>query len=169
MSVFSNRQIVESNFKLVQIGEGENQSKVKYGDIFFTVSSETPSEVGMSSVLLSEFDELYLNSFCFGFRLFHFNTLTPEFASHYFRGLTFRKNMTMLAQGATRYNLSKNQVKKIQLFLPSIQEQKAIAKVLLNADQELNLYEKKLTTLEEQKKGLMQKLLTGEIRVKIKD
>ena len=60
----------------------ERQNKVKYGDIFFTTSSETPEEIGMSSVLLNEMEEVYLNSFCFGYRLEDFNILEPEFARY---------------------------------------------------------------------------------------
>src|SRR3990167_2275381 len=73
MNIFSNSKIDKNRFDLVNVGAGENQSKVKYGDVFFTVSSETPEEVGMSSVLLDEVDNYYLNSFCFGFRLNDFN------------------------------------------------------------------------------------------------
>ena len=44
------------------------QNEVKYGDVLFTTSSETPEEVGMSSVWLGHTPNIYLNSFCFGFR-----------------------------------------------------------------------------------------------------
>ena len=44
------------------------QTEVKYGDVLFTTSSETPEEVGMSSVWLGDTPNTYLNSFCFGFR-----------------------------------------------------------------------------------------------------
>ncbi len=64
MNIFADSKINTKNFDLVNVKEKENQSKVKYGDIFFTISSETPEEVGMSSVLLEEVNELYLNSFC---------------------------------------------------------------------------------------------------------
>jgi type I restriction enzyme S subunit len=50
--------------------------------------------------------------------------------------------------------------------LPSKTEQKAISDVLGIADQEIATLEKKQTALEKQKRGLMQKLLTGEVRVK---
>lgn len=50
--------------------------------------------------------------------------------------------------------------------LPEVSEQKAIVKVLEQANQELVLFEQRLTTLRQQKKGMMQKLLTGEVRVK---
>lgn len=56
----------------------------------------------------------------------------------------------------------------LKLHYPTIEEQNAISKILESADDELKVYEKKLATLQKQKKGLMQKLLTGHIRVNIK-
>ncbi|MDN3689657.1 restriction endonuclease subunit S [Cyclobacterium jeungdonense] len=50
---------------------------------------------------------------------------------------------------------------------PSIGEQKAIVSVLNEADKEVRRYQQQLDTLKEQKKGLIQKLLTGEIRVSV--
>lgn len=46
----------------------KRQNTVQAGDVFFTTSSETPEEVGMSSVLLENSENTYLNSFCFGYR-----------------------------------------------------------------------------------------------------
>jgi type I restriction enzyme S subunit len=54
----------------------------------------------------------------------------------------------------------------IKVFLPTVPEQKRIAAVLNICDEEIKLLEKQLDALKEQKRGLMQKLLTGEIRVK---
>jgi type I restriction enzyme, S subunit len=51
--------------------------------------------------------------------------------------------------------------------IPSIEEQKAIANILDAATAELNQYQQKLQTLQHQKKGLMQQLLTGKTRVKV--
>lgn len=56
---------------------------------------------------------------------------------------------------------------KIKLILPSINEQKKIVEVLKTADKEIELLQKELESLKLQKKGLMQRLLTGEVRVKI--
>ncbi|NLJ78902.1 MAG: restriction endonuclease subunit S, partial [Tissierellia bacterium] len=52
----------------VSIDEGENQNRVEYGDILFTQSSETMDEVGMTSVYMGDEEEVYLNSFSFGYR-----------------------------------------------------------------------------------------------------
>ena len=73
--------------------------------------------------------------------------------------------MYKLAQGATRYNLSKRELLKVNLPLPSIAEQKSIARVLHIADNEIELLQQKYGALQKQKKGLMQRLLTGQIRV----
>jgi type I restriction enzyme S subunit len=51
--------------------------------------------------------------------------------------------------------------------LPSLQEQKQIAKILFTTDNKLDTLREKKTRYEQLKKGLMQKLLTGEVRVKV--
>jgi type I restriction enzyme, S subunit len=168
LNIFNNAKIDVSNFDYVNITDTDNQNKVKYGDIFFTVSSETPDEVGMASVMLDNIDELYLNSFCFGFRLYDFNTLAPEFSSYFLRADKFRAEIYKLSQGATRFNLSKNNLMKLNILLPPIKEQTAIATVLQTADKEIQLLKAKAEALKEQKKGLMQQLLTGKKRLKIK-
>ncbi|MED4965383.1 restriction endonuclease subunit S [Heyndrickxia coagulans] len=125
-AIFDNSKIYINKFEYVRIEENEKQNIVKYGDIFFTTSSETPDEVGMSSVLLEDVNEVYLNSFCFGYRLNNFDTLIPEFAQFLFRSDSFRRSTFKLAQGSTRFNISKNEMMKITVLLPSIEEQKAI-------------------------------------------
>ncbi len=165
MNIFTNPKIDISNFEYVKMGTNENQNKAIYGDIFFTVSSETPDEVGMASVLLDKVNDLYLNSFCFGFRLNNFKSLLPEFSSYLFRNELFRKEVHKLAQGSTRFNLSKLELMKIEIKLPSLEEQTAIAAILATADRELQLQKEKLAQLQTQKKGLMQVLLTGKKRL----
>ena len=164
-NIFLNPIIDVNELGYVDVLENEKQSKVCYGDIFFTTSSETPEEVGMSSVLLENVDELYLNSFCFGFRLNNFSVLSPIYASHYFRGDTFRNILNRLAQGATRFNLSKNNLLKSILLLPPLEEQKAIAEILSTQDKEIKLLQKELEEEKQKKKALMQLLLTGVVRV----
>ena len=165
MNIFTNPKIDISNFEYVKMGTNENQNKAIYGDIFFTVSSQTPDEVGMASVLLDKVNDLYLNSFCFGFRLNDFKSLLPEFSSYLFRNELFRKEVHKLAQGSTRFNLSKLELMKIEIKLPSLEEQTAIAAILATADRELQLQKEKLAQLQTQKKGLMQVLLTGKKRL----
>ena len=167
MNIFKNSRIDINQVDYVVIKEDENQNSVRYGDIFFTTSSETAEEVGMSSVLLEEVERLYLNSFCFGFRLNNFKVLLPQFAAYILRSSNIRKQISILGQGATRYNLSKNQLMKLILKLPTIAEQKKIAEILTLSDQEIETLQKKLNCLKREKKSLMQQLLTGKKRVKV--
>lgn len=166
-TIFADSKIDLQLMDYVSIDGTEEQNTAKYGDIFFTTSSETPNEVAMSSVLLDEVDKVYLNSFCFGYRLKNFDILTPEFARFLFRSHYFRSQVFKLAQGSTRFNISKNEVMKISVELPSVNEQKEIALVLNKADIEVKLLEKQVEEMKEQKKGLMQNLLTGKVRVKV--
>ena len=165
MNIFTNPKIDISNFEYVKMGTNENQNKAIYGDIFFTVSSETPDEVGMASVLLDKVNDLDLNSFCFGFRLNNFKSLLPEFSSYLFRNELFRKEVKKIEKGYKRFNLSKLELMKIEIKLPSLEEQTAIAEILATADRELQLQKEKLAQLQTQKKGLMQVLLTGKKRL----
>lgn len=167
MNIFKNSRIDINQVDYVIVKEDENQNSVRYGDIFFTTSSETAEEVGMSSVLLEEVERLYLNSFCFGFRLNNFKILLPQFAAYMLRSSNIRKQISILGQGATRYNLSKNQLMKLILKLPTIAEQKKITEVLTLSDQEIQTLQKKLDCLKQEKKALMQQLLTGKKRVKV--
>ncbi|MEE1317554.1 MAG: restriction endonuclease subunit S [Prevotella sp.] len=165
MNVFSNGKIDIDNLGQVRILSSEKQEQVQYGDVFFTVSSETPDEVGMTSVLLNEVQNTYLNSFCFGYRLNDFKSIVPVYASYLFRGDDFRKEMYKIAQGSTRFNISKTEVLNMRITIPSIEEQNAIASVLVNADKEIEIQKQKLAAMQAQKKGLMQVLLTGKRRI----
>lgn len=132
MNVFKNSKLNIQEVDLCEIGDNENQNKLKYGDIFFTGSSETPEEVGMAAVLLDKPDyDVYLNSFCFGFRLHSFEILLPEFARFLFRAKYVRDFMHLHAQGSTRFNLSKTTVKdKLKLYIPPKKRQKEIIEKL---------------------------------------
>lgn len=62
-------------------------------------------------------------------------------------------------------NISSNQLESIMISLPSTEEQEKIGSILLNVDEKMEEYENKKQRLEELKKGLMQQLLTGNIRI----
>lgn len=168
INIFKNSAVKIDCLERVKVYENEKQNTVKYGDIFFTTSSETPEEVGMSSVMLTAIDEpVYLNSFCFGFRPNNLGHTLPEFMQYLLRSNKVRKPISVLAQGATRYNLSKVQLLKISFNIPSAPEQQQIASALKVADKEIELLEAKLAHFKQEKKALMQQLLTGKRRVKI--
>lgn len=158
MQIFSGSKIIVTDFGYVNINPDENQTKVKYGDVFFTTSSETPNEIGTASVLLDEVDEVYLNSFCFGFRPKSFSVLVPEFAQFLFRSNVFRKKIIPLAQGSTRFNMSKVELMKISILLPSNHEQQKIASFLSSIDDSIEQVAQQIEHSKTYKKGLLQKM-----------
>jgi type I restriction enzyme S subunit len=156
MNIFSNSKINPTQVDYVRISDNENQNEVKYGDILLTGSSETPQEVGMSSVVLNDLKGIYLNSFCFGFRLHDFKTLLPEYARFLMRGNEVRKFMFLRAQGSTRFNLSKTTVKtKLKISLPKIDEQKEITLKLEQLENNLSKFESKLQSSQSLQKSLI--------------
>jgi len=162
MNIFSNGKICLDNFDLVNIGAGEKQNAVQYGDIFFTTSSEVPEEVGMASVFLDNVSELYLNSFCFGFRLNDFELLLPDYARFLLRSDNIRRDIASMAQGATRHNLSRKNLLQIVLKLPPKEEQREIATKLSSFEEYLVALNGQLNSLKSQRDALVQKLLTGD-------
>ena len=92
----------------------------------------------------------------------------PTFISYLINSYQYNKYMRRMSCGSAILGLSKKDVEKCLLYIPDdISEQQAIADVLSTADNEINLLNQKLEALKAQKKGLMQKLLTGQIRVKV--
>ena len=165
MNVMSSPTINISFFDSVNIRAGEKQNKAQIADLFFNGSSETPEEVGMCSVLTKQIDNLYLNSFCFGYRLNDIQNYNGLFLAYYFRSDFGRAAIFSLAQGATRYNLSKGNFLKMEIPIPELQIQNEIAGCLADMDSELKKITFKLTKLKQQKQGMMQALLTGKIRL----
>lgn len=73
--------------------------------------------------------------------------------------------MSVLAQGATRYNLSKSAFLDSEICLPNFDEQSAISSVLSDMDAEIATIEAKRDKYKAIKQGMMQELLTGNIRL----
>lgn len=161
MNIMSNGKIDPKFMGLVDVAPNERQNVVQKGDLFFTTSSETPEEVGMTSVLLEDVGECYLNSFCFGFRLYNFDDLLPEFAPYLFRGNEVRKQIINLGQGYTRFNLPKTELlKKLRLSIPSENEQKRISEILTKADSIIEKTQAAIAKYKAIKQGMLQDLFT---------
>ena len=130
MGVFSNA-ICDPN-ATEAIGIDKSQNEVRKGDVLFTISSETPDEVGMSSVWYEDKANTYLNSFCFGFR--PLPSLRSEFLAYVLRANAFRSRVRVLAQGISRYNISKSKVMNIPISVPTDEEQKKIGAYFCTLD-----------------------------------
>jgi len=165
VNVMANVRIDCHAFEPVDVATTENQNRVLSGDLLFNGSSETPEEVALCALMTQSVNDLYLNSFCFGFRLRQGAETSGLFLTYLIRSQVGRELMKSLAQGSTRYNLSKSALLQAQLKLPGLDEQTAIATVLSDMDTHLSTLEARLTKTRSIKQGMMQELLTGRTRL----
>ena len=138
MNVFSNPVGNPAVTEAIELDSRQNE--IKKGDIFFTTSSETPDEVGMSSVWMENMPNTYLNSFCFGYR----PTLKFDlyYLAYVLRSDSIRNKFIFLAQGISRYNISKNRVMEMSIPIPSMDEQVFLGKLFKNLDNLITLHQR---------------------------
>ena len=158
MNVYQNQIIDTTDVGLVKINETEQQSVVRYGDILFTLSSETPNEVGMGAVYLGDTYPLYLNSFCFGVRIIDESKIFPPFLAYYISTKSFRKAVFPLAQGSTRFNLQKSDFMKKMFLFPKVEKQNKIYTTLKAYSDKLSIEKRIAKLLCEQKSFLLRQL-----------
>lgn len=167
--VFDNSFVDFSICGQVNIKDEEKQNILCKGDILFTTSSETPNEVGFASVIInSPLEDTYLNSFCFSFRPNNLQELIPSFSRYLFHSPFYRKSIGVLAQGSTRYNISKGSFLNLKIALPKAIEQQKIADCLSSLDELITAQNNKIELLKSHKKGLIQNLFPAEGETKPK-
>ncbi|RBM48862.1 restriction endonuclease subunit S [Vibrio tarriae] len=154
MNVFANAISNESLVEPVEIDESQNE--VVKGDVFFTTSSETPEEVGMSSIWMGEAKNVYLNSFCFGYR--PKQKIDSVYLAYMLRASSFRKQVIFLAQGVSRYNISKTKVMDIKTYMPSLLEQEKIGSYFQKLDALINQHQQQITKLNNIKQACLSKM-----------
>ena len=139
---------------------------LQVNDIVITKDSEVPNDIAVPALVSEE-----LNGVICGY---HLAIVRPDrkYINSAFLGYLFSMPRTRyyfftLATGATRFGLSISGINKAQFILPSIEEQQKIATILSTADQEIATLQRQLDHLKQEKKALMQQLLTGKRRVKI--
>jgi len=136
---------------------------LKKGDVIITKDSETPDDIAVPAFVSEKLDNVLCG--------YHLALIRPdrkillgEYLSKLFQLQTYRYYFFTLANGVTRFGLTTQATLQSLIPLPSITEQRKIATVLTTCDKEIDLLSQKLEALKQQKKGLMQKLLTGQIR-----
>ena len=154
LNVYSNNVVKENDYQYVRINDGENQNVVKYGDVLFTLSSETPEEVGVGSVYLGK-NEIYLNSFCFGIHIENKRIAYSPYLSYYVASTPFRKFIYPFAQGSTRFNLCKADFEKASIKLPLLENQKYIYAILNSITEKIEIEKSLLRHYTTQKQYLL--------------
>ncbi|GGM28207.1 type I restriction-modification enzyme, S subunit [Paraliobacillus quinghaiensis] len=153
-----------NNVKYISKDEYESSTanaKPKRGDILFG----RVGTLGNPVIITEDID------FCIFVSLGFLRMLDDNIYNYYIKywmsSNLFKRQVDSLIAGSSQKNLNTGWLKEFKLKLPPIEEQKAIASLLLNFDKEIELREKEREQLQQQKKGLMQLLLTGKVRVKV--
>ena len=158
LNVFRNGIITDGPFDCVKVSKTEKQNIVNYGDLLFTLSSETPSEVGIGAIYLGKTTPLYLNSFCFGVHLSNQEKIYGPYLAYFVTSQYFRRTILPFAQGSTRYNLMKSDFMKHKFCFPNMATQKAIYNALHALSEKIQNEEVCLNKYTEQKRYLLTRL-----------
>lgn len=96
----------------------------------------------------------------------HDKLFAPYYLGYYLNSEAYHKQLIPLIQGIKVCSIGRVAVQNTVLSIPSLEEQRIIASVLVKADKEIELAKEKLSNLQSQKRGLMQQLITGKKRIK---
>lgn len=167
-NIANNRNISLKNLHYVRINDNEKQNRVQKGDLFFLMSSENFEDIGKTALLKNEVEDVYLNSFCKGFRIINKN-FDSNFLNYLFSADVNRKQLIIQARGFTRINLKIGKVNDLQLFVPAnIEEQTAIARFLDYKLAKINRFIQKkkqlIKLLNEQKAAIINQAVTKGIK-----
>jgi len=168
MDVYSNEYIT-SKIEFMQATASQleiSKYRLVRGDVLLTKDSETSGDIASTAVLMEDIE----NILC-GYHLAILrpkkDLVNPVFLSKLLSFGKAHKHFVTHANGVTRYGLSLTSIINAPIYLPSLGEQTMIADLIMEIDKETAKYSQMLEIYTRQEKGLMQKLLTGEIRVKV--
>ncbi len=167
--VYKNMKLPEQGSGLVESDENEQENySVQRGDVFFTRTSETIEEIGLTSVCLKTIDKATFAGFLIRVRPYD-NQIIPEFSAYYFRSNIHRQFFVKEMNLVTRASLGQELLKRLPVLLPSLSEQTAIANYLdkkcASIDNVIAKKQQLIDKLTEYKKSLIYEMVTGKKEV----
>jgi type I restriction enzyme, S subunit len=139
--------------------------KLRRGDIVMTPSSETPDDIAHSALIDFEPGNAVHSYHLFRLRPRQDIKFVHEFGAFFLNHISIRRQFIRISNGTTRFTLTLPGVRSIEVSLPPEKHQRYAAELLQDAVAQEELATQRIQALRTQKRGLMQKLLTGEIRV----
>lgn len=165
MDVFRNDILTESKIiGRVQVTDKQLEGyQLKYGDVLFNRTSETFDEIAIAAIYLDNaiatFGGFVIRARPKG------NQIDPAYSVFLFQSKSYRSQVVKLGQGAIRANIGQKDLARVCILVPPLAEQKKIAQILSTWDKAISVTEKLLANSQQQKKALMQQLLTGQKRL----
>lgn len=160
--IYTKYDYVISNVKsYINDDIASKSTKIQYGDICFAGSGETKEEIGKCAAFIDAHYG-YAGGDIIIFRAIESNPITLSYILNSDSVIRQKSNM---GQGHSVVHIYPYQLEKLRFKLPPKVEQDTIASILMDADKEIELANEKLASLQSQKRGLMQQLLTGKKRI----
>lgn len=165
MDIFRSDVLTQSNVRgRIEISDKTlNENSAVYGDIFFNRTSETPEEIAYSSVYTGT-EKITFGGFVIRARP-KTNLLIPAYGRYCFKPATIRREIIRRGQGAVRGNIGQKDLQKVEIILPSVNEQRRIAEILETWDKYIENIDKKLELKKSIKKELTRQLASGRLRL----
>ncbi len=167
VNLYSEPYIETKNLSKLELSKNEFQKyKVEKGDLFFTRSSLKLGGIAHCNIYDENEDDIVFE--CHIMRIRPKNKIAnPYFLRFYFISQVARNYFMSRAKQVTMTTISQSDIDKMSVPLPPLPEQKQITEVLTSVDDKIIASQNELEQLQTFKKGLMQDLLTGKLRVKI--
>ena len=168
MDVFTHPEIKDCNLcGRVELSKSEtDRFSVRKGDVFFTRTSETSEEIGLSSVITKVSEEICFSGFVLRGRPVTSMLFSP-LSGYLYRCNYVRQQIVSTCSYTTRALTNGTSLGKVLVAVPSYNEQKFIHASITAISENISQLDKKLNKFKSLKKSLMQNLLTGKVRVKV--
>lgn len=167
MDLYGEPIINEENLELLQVTSKEYEvNKVNNGDLFFTRSSLKLEGIAHCNIYYGNAKNIIFE--CHVMRAIpNKNIVEPYVLKNLFSIPEIRRQIMKKAKTTAMTTIGQSDLLNIKIKLPKMEEQNKICKVLKEVDRKILLIESKNKEYQKLKRGLMQKLLTGKVRVKI--
>ena len=136
-------------------------TRLKQGDILFAGSGETKGEIGKCVAVVTDL-EAYAGG---DIVILRAEESDPLFLGYYLNTEPINRQKASKGQGDAVVHISSGALADVDITVPSVPEQTAIAAILADMDVEIAVLAAKLTKTRQLKQGMMQELLTGRIRL----
>lgn len=167
MDILNNTYITYDKIRgLVEVDEKIMESyKVTYGDVMFVRSSEILKDAGKSNVYLDKDKNAVFGGFVI--RGKKKSDYSPIYLKYALESYDVRKQIMKYAAGNQHVNIGQESLKKVKVKYLDIKYQNIVANVFKTIDKEIENIKDKISEYEILRKGLMQQLLTGKVKVNV--
>jgi type I restriction enzyme S subunit len=155
--------LIKIFYSFISQNVASNSHLIKSGDLLFTGSGETSEEIGKCVAFIGD-ESAYAGG---DIVIFSPKEQDSMFLGYLMNHKSIIRQKSRMGQGDAVVHIQAKNLAQLQLYLPPVEEQKAIAQVLSDIDTEIAALEKRRAKTQAIKQGMMQELLTGRTRLKI--